>query len=75
MKEGTIVVRGSVFPLEFSGEEQIVVRCPVIPGCISQGWTREEAERNIREAIELCLDSQAEEGWTLPPVDGTNGHG
>jgi len=29
----------------------IVAECPVIPGCISQGRTREEALANIREAI------------------------
>ncbi len=40
-----------------------VAECPVIPGCVSQGRTREEALKNIREAIELCLESQAEEGW------------
>ena len=43
----------------------IVAECPVIPGCISQGRTRREALRNVREAIELCLESRAEEGWEL----------
>jgi predicted RNase H-like HicB family nuclease len=43
-----------------------VVECPVIPGCISQGDTREEALANMREAIELCLESQEAEGWELP---------
>ncbi len=43
-----------------------VVECPVIPGCISQGDTREEALANIRDAIELCLENQAAEGWELP---------
>ena len=47
-------------------EGGFVVECPVIPGCISQGDTREEALANIREAIELCLESQAAEGWQLP---------
>ncbi len=42
-----------------------VVECPVIPGCISQGDSREEALTNIREAIELCLENQESEGWTL----------
>jgi len=28
-----------------------VVECPSLPGCISQGKTREEAIQNIREAI------------------------
>ncbi len=43
----------------------VIAECPVIPGCISQGRTRREALRNIREAIELCLESRAEEGWEL----------
>ncbi len=45
----------------------IVAECPVIPGCISQGRTRKEALRNVREAIELCLESRADEGWELAP--------
>jgi predicted RNase H-like HicB family nuclease len=49
------------------GEDGLVVaECPAIPGCISQGRTREEALLNIREAIELCLESEPEEGWRLP---------
>lgn len=35
----------------------IVAECPVIPGCISQGKSRDEALANIREAIELCLEA------------------
>lgn len=31
------------------------VECPAIPGCHSQGKTIEEAEKNIEEAIRLCL--------------------
>lgn len=44
----------------------LVAECPVIPGCISQGKTRGEALRNIREAIELCLENRLNEGWQLP---------
>jgi predicted RNase H-like HicB family nuclease len=44
----------------------IVAECPLIPGCISQGRSRAEALANIREAIELCLESQVDEGWTIP---------
>ena len=29
--------------------------CPAIPGCISQGTTREEALENIQDAIAVCL--------------------
>jgi predicted RNase H-like HicB family nuclease len=44
-----------------------VAECPVIPGCISQGQTREDALANIREAIELCLETREHEGlWPLP---------
>lgn len=43
-----------------------VAEIPVIPGCISQGKTREEALANIKEAAELCLESMEEEGWSLP---------
>ncbi|KKN43827.1 hypothetical protein LCGC14_0699190 [marine sediment metagenome] len=44
----------------------IVAEVPVIPGCVSQGRTKEEALANIKEAAELCLESREEEGWTLP---------
>ncbi len=44
----------------------IVAEVPVIPGCTSQGRIPEEALANIREAALLCLESIAEEGWTLP---------
>ncbi len=42
-----------------------VVECPSIPGCISQGKTREEAIANIREAIQVCLEVRAEKGFPL----------
>jgi predicted RNase H-like HicB family nuclease len=42
-----------------------VVECPVIPGCISQGDTRDEALVNIREAIELCLENQRGGGASI----------
>ena len=44
----------------------IVAEIPVIPGCISQGRTVEEALVNIREAAELCLENREAEGWQLP---------
>jgi predicted RNase H-like HicB family nuclease len=44
----------------------LVAECPLIPGCISQGKNHEEALANIREAIELCLETKDQEGWTLP---------
>ena len=42
-----------------------VAECPSIPGCVSQGDTKEEALVNIREAIELCIEVSAEKGMPL----------
>jgi predicted RNase H-like HicB family nuclease len=42
-----------------------VAECPSIPGCVSQGKTREQALANIKEAIELCLEVRAEQGLPL----------
>jgi predicted RNase H-like HicB family nuclease len=42
-----------------------IAECPSIPGCISQGETREEAVTNIREAIAACLEVRAERGMPL----------
>lgn len=42
-----------------------VAECPSIPGCVSQGKTKEEAVRNISEAIELCLEVRQEQGLPL----------
>jgi predicted RNase H-like HicB family nuclease len=39
---------------------------PDLPGCIATGRTRPEVERNIREAIELHLESMREDGETIP---------
>jgi predicted RNase H-like HicB family nuclease len=42
-----------------------VAECPAIPGCVSQGKTKSEALKNVREAIELCLEVRAERGLPL----------
>jgi len=42
-----------------------IVECPSIPGCVSQGTTKEEALKNIEEAISLCLEVRAEMGLPL----------
>ena len=33
-----------------------VVECPSLPGCVSQGRTKEDAAANIREAIDLYIE-------------------
>jgi predicted RNase H-like HicB family nuclease len=42
--------------LEASDEGGFMAYVPSLPGCISEGETREKAFRNIREAIELYLE-------------------
>lgn len=42
-----------------------IAECPAIPGCVSQGDTREEATTNLGEAIALCLEVRAERGMPL----------
>jgi predicted RNase H-like HicB family nuclease len=42
--------------LEPSDESGFTVYVPVLPGCISEGETKEDALKNIREAIELYLE-------------------
>jgi len=42
-----------------------IAECPSIPGCVSQGTTRDEAEANIKEAIVGCLEVRAEQGMPL----------
>jgi predicted RNase H-like HicB family nuclease len=40
----------------------IVAECPSLPGCYSQGETRDEAIENIREAIQLSLETRQAQG-------------
>lgn len=42
-----------------------IADCPSIPGCVSQGETRQDALDNIREAIAACLEVRADLGMPL----------
>ena len=39
-----------------------VVECPALPGCVTQGKSRDEALANIREAILASLETRRAEG-------------
>ncbi|MCK4271518.1 type II toxin-antitoxin system HicB family antitoxin [bacterium] len=43
-----------------------VAECPSLPGCISQGKTREEAIANIREAIQGYVAALKEDNLPVP---------
>jgi predicted RNase H-like HicB family nuclease len=51
--------------LERDEDSVWIAECPAIPGCVSQGATRDEALANVREAIKLCLEVRAEQGMPL----------
>lgn len=43
-----------------------LAECPSLPGCVSQGHTREEAIANIKEAIEGYIAALKEDGLPVP---------
>jgi predicted RNase H-like HicB family nuclease len=45
-----------------------VAEVPALPGCISQGATRDEAVANIKEAVAGYLESLREHGEPIPPA-------
>ena len=53
-----------IFEPEESGGYHIF--CPLLKGCHSYGKTKEEARKNIGEAIELWLESAQELGLVIP---------
>lgn len=51
----------------YRGEDgQWVAECLSLPGCVSQGQTREEAVSNIREAIHLYISALEEDHLPVP---------
>ena len=55
----TVVIRAG-------NEGGYVATVPALPGCVSQGRTRRQALRNIREAIEVYIESLLEDGLPVP---------
>lgn len=53
--------------IEQDEEGMFVAECPSLPGCVSQGKTRQEALDNIRDAIEGYLESLKKHNEPIPP--------
>jgi len=52
----------------YPGEDEYwVAECPSLPGCVSQGGTKEEAIANIREAIQGYVAALEEDRLPVPP--------
>ncbi len=56
--------------LEQEADGGYVASVPVLPGCVSQGDTREEALRNIREAADLYIEDCLASGDPVPTETG-----
>jgi predicted RNase H-like HicB family nuclease len=53
--------------LIYPGEDGYwVAECPSLPGCISQGCSRDEAITNIKEAIKGYVEALEEDGLPVP---------
>ena len=52
------------FEKEAEGEYHVF--CPTLPGCHTQSETNQESVENIREAIELNVESLIEDGPPIP---------
>jgi predicted RNase H-like HicB family nuclease len=52
--------------LETDEDGWIVAECPALPGCVSQGRTREEALVNIQDAIQGILAVRRKHGLPMP---------
>jgi len=53
-----------------AGEDgYIVAECPALPGCVSQGKTKEQALANIREAIEGIIEVRRAQKLPIPSPD------
>lgn len=44
-----------------------VAECPILPGCVSLGKTRNEGQRNIQDAIKGYIESLEKHGEAVPP--------
>ena len=54
--------------IEQDEDGMFVAEVPALPGCISQGRTREEALQNIQEAIAAYLESLEAHGEQIPQI-------
>lgn len=65
-RPGLIVAMKFRVHIETDEDGVFVAECPTLPGCISQGATRQEAVANIKDAIAGYLTSLEKHGEAVP---------
>jgi antitoxin HicB len=55
------------FVIEQDEDGVYVASCPALPGCITQGRTLDEVRANVREALEVYIETLRESGQEIPP--------
>ncbi len=56
--------------LEKGQDSGYVAYAPALRGCVSQGKTREEALKNVKEAMQLYFEALLEDGLPIPTEVG-----
>jgi len=56
--------------IEQGCESGYVVYCPALKGCVSQGETKEDALKNIKEAMEVYIEALVGDGLPVPTEVG-----
>jgi len=56
--------------IEKGRESGYVVYAPALKGCVSQGKTKEQALKNIKEAMEVYIEALLEDGLPIPTEVG-----
>ena len=68
-EEGVVGMKYTVI-IEKGRESGYVAYAPALRGCVSQGKTKEEALRNIKEAMEAYVQALLEDGLPVPTEVG-----
>lgn len=61
--------------IEQDADGVFIASVPALPGCHTQGSTYEEAIKNIKEAIELCLEVAKDDRSYRARIDWSEGEG
>jgi predicted RNase H-like HicB family nuclease len=72
--KGVLEVTSYVFRVELAEEDdgRWSAGVPILPGCATCGYTREEALHNVRDAVEAYIRDMRQAGEEIPKDDTTH---